>query len=255
MLLKGAQMTEVISYSLNTRSRWGERTVSSTVARAVKTDLVCVRVVTQKSSFRTLLEACRRLLSPRGPDSSNLNRKESGRSQEQHSENSYIAALTAALNSEKGARAKAVHLVVVEQTLLQEILGGLNAVPVGVLRHAISQLASLSRYQNYPELKLLLLSMKQIVDEESKVSERQVIVERCGQSDLVNKSRQFVPTVTKVWVEASRRLLLEPAESIAEDDDFPDTEAFASDEADIPLPMPQMGGGSTEKNFSNQKQV
>jgi hypothetical protein len=121
-------------------------------------------------------------------------------------QNTRTMALSAALNTDKGARARAVHLVVVEQTLVQEISGGLNAVPVDVLRRAIPQLASLSRLRSCIELRLLRSQPEQLEDE----------------------SR----------IEPSRRPTWEPAESVVVDDDFPDTEAFPDYETDIPLPMP-----------------
>lgn len=75
----------------------------------------------------------------------------------------HVAALSKALDADHGIRARAVHLVIVEQTLKCRILGGFDAIPVPVLAQAAAQILRLSSFRLSPELQLLLKCMRRAI--------------------------------------------------------------------------------------------
>lgn len=146
-----------------------------------------------------------------------------------------IEALTAALNAEKGLRARAVHLVIVEQTLRQGVRGGLNAVPIEVLAKAIRQLARLSLFRRSLELRRLFQAMRQIIENQklgqgfegigSGAEDHEVIeIPDCG----IDRER---PSAHLRRPEAATRHQSQPKSHGDAADDFPDTEAFDAHEA------------------------
>jgi hypothetical protein len=163
----------------------------------------------------------------------------------------HIAALSAALNADKGARARAVHLVIVEQTLRQGVWGGLNAVPAAVLAQAMPQLARLSRFRTSLELQLLFQCMHEVVEAHGQpagpgttppgTQDGGFIIKRPG-PDLTAGARLESPETDS----APRRNLSNPVghadRDDDDDDDFPDTKAF--DDEEVPVPKPPVDQGA-----------
>ncbi len=207
--------------------------------RVLEREQAQARATLKKSGVRSVFEDCRRFFSHRKFAQTHLNQHKSSENKPKPEQNHRIAALSAALNAEKGARARAVHLVVVEQTLLQDIFGGLNAVPIEVLKQAIPQLVGLPSFRSCLELKLLLQCMHQIVETHAQLS---MDPRECKFNELPDDGRmrrQSEPPEDEARIERSRRRSWEPVEKVTDDDDdFPDTQAFSDNQADIPLPMP-----------------
>jgi hypothetical protein len=146
-----------------------------------------------------------------------------------------IAALTAALNADKGMRARAVHLVIVEQTLLQGVAGGLSAIPAPVLEQAIAQLRSLSLFLSSLDLQRLCQSMRLTLKTQESIANHQQ-----GLGTLANRVPNHPPesraTTREVEAGCSPRRSPQPPQphpsersSSDDDDDFPDTQAFDDD--------------------------
>ena len=215
----------------------GELALSTKESQAVHVVPESELAKAHKKGFRSFLGACRELLFARKLDVPRLEEHSPDGGLSKPEVNALVAALTDALNADKGARATAVHLVLVEQTLVQEISGGLGAVPADVLKHAIPQLASLSRFRGCLELKLLLQRMQQIVETHAELS---ISDKECEINERSNPMvlRGPSPISSQARIEPSRRPSMESAENVVEDDGFPDTQAFSDDEVDMPLPRP-----------------
>ena len=158
-----------------------------------------------------------------------------------------IAALTNALNADRGMRTRAVHLVIVEQTLRQGVAGGLSAVPADVLELATVQLRKLSLFGTSLELQRLWQSMRSTLKAQASMAGAQQTT-----AGAVNRVLVEFPTVAstprEVGIGRSPSRSSEPPGQHASgrggsvEDDFPDTQAFddhdAGDHDEIVLPMP-----------------
>lgn len=150
--------------------------------------------------------------------------------------NARTAALSKALDEERGARARAVHLVIVEQTLVQGIWGGLSAIPAAVLELAMPQLASLEHFRNSRELQLLLECMHRAVDAHSMAEipakrRTDVQAERCP------RPQRPETTTASAILERGRIHRLSGSSDSPPEDDFPDTEAFEDGSFDLLIPI------------------
>jgi hypothetical protein len=154
------------------------------------------------------------------------------------------AALTNALNADKGMRARAVHLVIVEQTLRQGVVGGLNAIPAEVLEQAITQLRKLSLFLTSLELQRLCQSMRLTVKAQKSIAPDQPVMGTVVNRVLIELP-DGSPTIRELEAGRSPRRSSEPPQpypserSSNVDDDFPDTQAF-DDQDEITVPMPAM---------------
>ena len=155
-----------------------------------------------------------------------------------------IVELSGALDASKGTRARLLHLVIVEQTLLKNVNGGLNAIPAEVLSLAVPQLASLPGFGSSPDLQNLFQRMLQIVEASGQMSLQ--CATTLGNKTLATSKpaeRQVTPLEPRSGSEHERqqpssRPNTEPVGNVTDsDDDFPDTKAFEDDQ-EILLPLP-----------------
>ena len=152
------------------------------------------------------------------------------------------AALANALNADRGVRARAVHLVIVEQTLRQGVAGGLSAVPADVLDKAIAQLRGLSLFCSSLDLQRLCQSMHLTLKAQASVADDQRVT-----GDGANRVLIELPDgrATTRDFEAGSSPCRSPEpprphpseRNSSDDDDFPDTQAF-DDHEEILLPLP-----------------
>lgn len=151
-------------------------------------------------------------------------------------------ALTRALNADKGVRTRAVHLVIVEQTLRQGVAGGLSAVPAEVLEQAIAQLRKLSLFRSSLDLQRLCESMRLTVKAQTSIADDQqatgTVVNRVSTELLDSGLTTCEPGAGRSPCGPSEPPQRYPYERNGNvDDDFPDTQAFDGHD-EIVLPMP-----------------
>jgi hypothetical protein len=154
------------------------------------------------------------------------------------------AALANALNADRGVRARAVHLVIVEQTLRQGVAGGLSAVPPDVLEKAIAQLRGLSLFCSSLELQRLCQSMRVTRKAQTAIADVQRVTGNAANRVLIElpdggqATREFgAGRPPRRSPEPPQSHPSERSSGEDDNDDFPDTQAF-DDHEEILLPLP-----------------
>lgn len=205
-----------------------------------------------KWAWGAVLRCCRRFNASGSFAQTRLIRHADGGSTPASTAHPHIAALSGALNADKGVRAHAVHLVIVEQTLRQGVWGGLNAVPAAVLAQAMPQLARLSLFRTSLELQLLFQCMHQVVEAHGQPTGLGATAS--GTKDGRARLDSGITASARLdnpWTGSVPRQTLSSPVGHADrdggnnndDDDFPDTQAFDDDE-EVPVPMPPVGRGT-----------
>lgn len=147
-------------------------------------------------------------------------------------ENLFGNSLSMAMDADKGVRARALDLFIVEQTLRQKSDDKLGIVPREILVRALPQLERLSSFRHSAELQALARWMKDVIDEGLEalmsVSSRESI-------EVANiPARKSCEPRETSWLNSTHQ---QESSSVSDDDGFPDTEAFV-DHEEIPIPMP-----------------
>ena len=178
-----------------------------------------------------------RVVSPRANDRTDLSRCLNASAQAAVREPS-ANQLSDAIDACRGTRVRVLQLVIVEQTLLKNIGGGLNAVPAEVLSQAIAQLVRLPKFAVSVELQLLCQRMRQIVKASGYGSFSQSTARIDRETDINFESWNPISHSDGVSPASSNKQRTKPVgEASDPDDDFQDTQAF-EDDRELVLPMP-----------------